>query len=164
MWNAWTAPPGARPSDDDPWACDAHCARCGELAQDCHCDEDDMSEQQTSLGRALRRIAQGTRLTSLDAPIIDEAADKLDALAAQSGWQPIESAPKKHKHVVMLYGEEFGRRVWMLGYYFKGVPGDGEGWITTIIYCEPSDDWRGSGPQPMCWMPLPAAPGEEHTP
>jgi hypothetical protein len=46
MWNAWTAPPGARPSDYDPWACEAHCARCGELAQDCHCDEDDMSEQQ----------------------------------------------------------------------------------------------------------------------
>jgi hypothetical protein len=40
MWNAWTAPPGARPSDDDPWSCEAHCARCGELAQDCHCDED----------------------------------------------------------------------------------------------------------------------------
>ena len=44
MWNAWTAPPGARPSDYDPWACEAHCARCGELAQDCHCDEDDEDE------------------------------------------------------------------------------------------------------------------------
>jgi hypothetical protein len=41
MWNAWTAPPGALPSDYDPWSCEAHCARCGELAQDCHCDEEE---------------------------------------------------------------------------------------------------------------------------
>jgi hypothetical protein len=40
MWNAWTAPPGALPRDYDPWACEAHCARCGELEQDCHCDEE----------------------------------------------------------------------------------------------------------------------------
>jgi hypothetical protein len=45
MWNAWTAPPGARPSDYDPWSCEAHCARCGELAQDCHCDEEDEGER-----------------------------------------------------------------------------------------------------------------------
>jgi hypothetical protein len=41
MWNAWTAPPGARPGDYDPWSCEAHCARCGELAEDCRCDDDD---------------------------------------------------------------------------------------------------------------------------
>lgn len=40
MWNAWTAPPGALPRDYDPWSCEAQCARCGELAQDCHCDEE----------------------------------------------------------------------------------------------------------------------------
>jgi hypothetical protein len=164
MWNAWTAPPGALPRDYDPWSCEAHCARCGELAQDCHCEDDeDMGErdfmEQTSLGRALRRIASTTRLSSLDVPIIEEAADRLDA----KRWQPIDSAPMKDKRVVMLYGEEFGRRVWMRGYYFKGVPGDGEGWITNIIYCEPNDDWRGSGPQPTHWTPLPSAPGEEHT-
>jgi hypothetical protein len=43
MWNAWTAPPGALPRDYDPWSCEAHCARCGELARDCHCDEDEMN-------------------------------------------------------------------------------------------------------------------------
>jgi hypothetical protein len=41
MWNAWTAPPGARSSDYEPWSCEAHCARCGELAQDCHCDDEE---------------------------------------------------------------------------------------------------------------------------
>jgi len=49
MWNAWTAPPGARHSDYDPWACEAHCARCGELAQDCHCDEDDMTRASSAM-------------------------------------------------------------------------------------------------------------------
>jgi hypothetical protein len=43
----------------------------------------DVRQEQTSLGRALRRIAQGSRLTSLDVPIIEEAADKIDALASQ---------------------------------------------------------------------------------
>lgn len=48
MWNPWTAPPGARPSDYDPWSHDAHCARCGELAQDCRCDDEDLlNEDQT---------------------------------------------------------------------------------------------------------------------
>jgi hypothetical protein len=42
MWNAWTAPPGALPQDYDTWSCEAHCVRCGELAQDCHCDEHEM--------------------------------------------------------------------------------------------------------------------------
>jgi hypothetical protein len=46
MWNAWTAPPGARPSDYDPWSCEAYCARCGELAQDCRCDDDDSLNQE----------------------------------------------------------------------------------------------------------------------
>jgi hypothetical protein len=54
MWNAWTAPPGARPSDYDPWTCEAHCARCGELAQDCHCDEDDDMHRET-YGQAVER-------------------------------------------------------------------------------------------------------------
>jgi hypothetical protein len=47
MWNAWTAPPGALPRDYDPWSCEAHCARCGELAQDCHCEDDDSSNEDT---------------------------------------------------------------------------------------------------------------------
>lgn len=41
MWNAWTAPPGALPRDYEPWSCEAHCARCGELPQDCHCEDDE---------------------------------------------------------------------------------------------------------------------------
>lgn len=54
MWNAWTAPPGALPRDYDPWSCEAHCARCGELAQDCHC-EDDMTTDAPSLAQRVTR-------------------------------------------------------------------------------------------------------------
>jgi hypothetical protein len=36
----------------------------------------------TTLGRALRRIAQGKALSSLDVPLIEEAADQVDALKA----------------------------------------------------------------------------------
>ena len=36
----------------------------------------------TPLGRALRRIADGTRLSSLDVPVLEDAADEIDALTA----------------------------------------------------------------------------------
>ncbi len=43
-----------------------------------------MSEnRETPLGRALRRIAKGTRLSSLDVPVLDDAADEIDALTAR---------------------------------------------------------------------------------
>lgn len=71
-----------------------------------------------------------------------------------SGWQPIETAPRQHKQVVLLYGEEYGRRIWGRGYYFKGVPGDGEGWVTSSFYTEPEDDSRGIF-TPTHWMPMP---------
>lgn len=75
----------------------------------------------------------------------------------QNGWQPIATAPKD-KRVVLLYGEEHHRRVWARGYYFKGVPGDGEGWVASIFYTEPDDDTRGAFMNLTHWMPLPPAP------
>jgi hypothetical protein len=43
---------------------------------------------ETSLGRALRRIAKGNRLSSLDVPILEDAADELDhAKAALTSYE-----------------------------------------------------------------------------
>jgi len=36
----------------------------------------------TPLSRALRRIAKGTRLSSLDVPVLEDAADEIDSLTA----------------------------------------------------------------------------------
>lgn len=57
MWNAWTAPPGALPHDYDPWSCEAHCVRCRELAQDCHCEDEQMIDPQL-LERGRRLLAK----------------------------------------------------------------------------------------------------------
>lgn len=85
-----------------------------------------------------------------------EAARVLDAPPAPSGWQPIESAPKDEGSV-MLYGEGFGYRAWMCG-YFKSFSDGSSGWITSVIYTEPQDTWRGSGPTPTHWAPIPRPP------
>lgn len=42
-----------------------------------------MTYPETPLGRALRRIARGNKLSSLDVPIIDDAADLIDELTAR---------------------------------------------------------------------------------
>ena len=76
------------------------------------------------------------------------------------GWQPIATAPKEHKRVLMLYGCEFGRHILGRGYWFKGVPGDDEGWVTSGFYTSPEDDMRGTF-TPTHWMPLPRPPVEE---
>jgi hypothetical protein len=88
MWNAWTAPPGALPRDYDPWSCEAHCARCGELVQDCHCDDDD--DDMTSLERKalidrLRRLAElgeddNREWVQEIRTVVTEAADALSAI------------------------------------------------------------------------------------
>ncbi len=74
------------------------------------------------------------------------------------GWQPIETAPRDGRRV-LVYGVQFRRRCFGVGYYFKGVPGDGEGWIAQMFYTEPTDDARGSM-EPSHWMPLPPPPTE----
>lgn len=73
-------------------------------------------------------------------------------------WQPIDSAPKDR--VVLLYGCEYHRHVFGRGYWFHGVPGDGEGWITSSFYTSPEDDSRGIF-TPTHWMPMPAPPNGE---
>jgi hypothetical protein len=73
-------------------------------------------------------------------------------------WQSIASAPKDGTHL-MLYGEAYGYRAWMRGSYRSFADGSA-GWITNIIYTEP-DEWRGSGPPPTHWMPLPPAPPKD---
>lgn len=89
----------------------------------------------------------------------EQAAElrKLRLAYDRSRWQPIETAPRRNKLVLLLYGEENGRRIWGRGYYFKGVPGDGEGWVTSIFYTEPEDDARGNF-TPTHWMFMPEEP------
>jgi hypothetical protein len=70
-------------------------------------------------------------------------------------WQPIDSAPKHG--VILLYGCEHHRHIWGRGYWFQGVPGDGEGWITSSFFTSPKDDMRGTF-TPTHWMALPDPP------
>lgn len=55
---------------------------------------------QTPLGRALRRIAAGERLSSLDVPVLEDAADEIDELthvlrgAARAAVYPAPSAAR----------------------------------------------------------------------
>ena len=75
-----------------------------------------------------------------------------------SAWQPISSAPKDGTRI-MVYACAHNRHWFGSGYYFKGVPGDGEGWIAHSFYTAPENDSSGSF-QPTHWMPLPAPPQE----
>jgi len=72
------------------------------------------------------------------------------------GWQPIATGPIDGSHV-MLYACSFRRHWFGTGYYFKGVPGDGEGWIASSFYTLPNNDSSGSF-TPTHWMPLPPPP------
>lgn len=67
-------------------------------------------------------------------------------------WRAIDTAPKDGR-VILVYGCEFKRHIFGRAYYFKGVPGDGEGWITSSFFTLPSDDMRGSF-TPTHWMPM----------
>jgi hypothetical protein len=40
------------------------------------------ARRETPLSRALRRMARGTRLSSLDVPVLEDAADEIDDLTA----------------------------------------------------------------------------------
>jgi hypothetical protein len=106
MWNAWTAPPGARPSDYDPWSCEAHCARCGELAQDCHCDEDEElmadrlkdSERLVSARGALAITIGRYQLAKVGTEKYFELARELDRRVAELEAAAVESAQAKRGH------------------------------------------------------------------
>jgi hypothetical protein len=74
-----------------------------------------------------------------------------------AGWMPIATAPKDGSRV-MVYACEFKRHWYGIGYYFKGVPGDGEGWIAHSFYTAPFNDSSGSITSPTHWMPLPEPP------
>jgi hypothetical protein len=73
-------------------------------------------------------------------------------LIEQQQWQPIETAPKDGRQV-LLYGCEHKRHWFGSGYYFKGVPGDGEGWIAHSFYTLPVNDSSGCF-TPSHWRPL----------
>lgn len=81
---------------------------------------------------------------------------ELERLKAQTTWRPVETAPKDGR-VLLLYGVQLKRRIFGSGYWFQGVPGDGEGWIAQAFHTQPSDDMRGSF-TPTHWMPLPSPP------
>lgn len=79
--------------------------------------------------------------------------------AAAPQWRSIESAPKDGTRV-LVYACAHKRHWFGTGYYFKGVPGDGEGWIAHSFYTTPKDDCSGSF-EPTHWQPmltLPEAP------
>ena len=80
---------------------------------------------------------------------------------APQGWQPIDTAPKDGT-VLLLYAEAYHRIIWGRGWYFKGVPGDGEGWIAHSFYTQPKDDMIGAF-EPTHWHPLPSPPPEPTT-
>ena len=92
----------------------------------------------------------------------EELAEAKSALASaearrlEADWRPIETAPKDGTRV-MVYGCEYRRHWFGVGYYFKGVPGDGEGWIASSFLTMPNNDSSGSF-TPSHWKPLPAPP------
>lgn len=90
---------------------------------------------------------------------------QLEALLTVSGvppWQAIETAPKDGSRV-LLYSCEYKRHWFGSGYYFKGVPGDGEGWIAHSFLTVPNNDSSGTF-EPSHWMPLPAPPAVSGVP
>ena len=112
MWNAWTAPPGALPRDYEPWSCEAHCARCGELPQDCHC-EDDMSFE--TYGEAVEH--QG----------IPEIFDWIIQLAEKHGRMPVgfwDMSPKDGWRLVVngTKDERDGVPPWHALVEHRGLP------------------------------------------
>ncbi len=76
---------------------------------------------------------------------------------ARQEWQPIESAPKD-TNVKLFYGIVNHDFVWGSGYWWQGVPGDGQGWVASVFYSRPGN-MRGNF-QPTHWMPLPKGPKE----
>lgn len=75
-------------------------------------------------------------------------------------WQPIETAPKDGTRL-LLYACEYRRHWFGSGYYFKGVPGDGEGWIAHSFCTTPVNDSSGSF-TPTHWMPMLQPPKASH--
>jgi hypothetical protein len=112
-----------------------------------------------SLVRALRRVAQGTRLSSLDAPLIEDAADILERAGApgsRDGWQPISSAPKDGRLVWLVQnGDALGLSAahQFAGYYVPDKRYAAGG------FWQMQD--RNYVAQPTHWRALPAAPGAE---
>ncbi len=78
------------------------------------------------------------------------------------GWRSIDSAPKDGRFV-LLYACAFKRHWFGRGYYFQGVPGDGEGWIAHSFYTMPVNDSSGSF-TPTHWQPMPLPPVPRETP
>jgi hypothetical protein len=97
----------------------------------------------------------GESMNGRDFAVKCEMADGAMVKLAQT-WQTIDSAPKDETSV-MLYGQGHGYRAWMCG-YFKSFSDGSAGWINSIIYTEPEDRWRGSGPTPTHWAPIPRPP------
>lgn len=86
------------------------------------------------------------------------AADALNV--PPQPWMQIDTAPKDGRRI-LVYGVEFRRHSYGIGYYWRGVPGDGEGWVAHVIYSAPDDDFRGAMHNLTHWMPLPTPPPQE---
>lgn len=123
---------------------------------------------------ALARLASGCVATGMDA--IDpkdvlRLIARIRALESASqpggGWQPIETAPKTGRTLLLGYLNRAGnwrtvRGQWMSSEYIDqhwedpDDPGDLEGWYETSVEADDTPNcWHI---KPTHWMPLPAAP------
>jgi hypothetical protein len=124
---------------------------------------------ETPLVRALRRIAKGARLSSLDVPILDDAVDEIDALTSENtrlraeigrgaapppqAWQSIDTAPKDGTWVLLARRQVLsGELIVVSGSWNSGGSMHMPHWMTPVL-----------GFKPTHWMALPAPPEGERT-
>lgn len=87
-----------------------------------------------------------------------------DRPLATASWQPIGSAPKDGRVVLLWWRSEFGPdyvAYWACGYWKEF--GDGsKGWIGESFHASEPRCWtRIVGERPTHWMPLPAPPSQK---
>lgn len=107
------------------------------------------------------------------AALIDHIEERLAAVASAqapgepTGWQPIETAPKTGRTLLLGYFNACGKWRTLCGQWFTDAVIQEEwtnsdvheaGWFETSVECDDEDS--GCWPtDPTHWMPLPASPG-----
>lgn len=94
--------------------------------------------------------------------MIPDLLAEVDRLRALTTWQPIETAPKDGTRVE-VYGVNFRRHCFGIGYYVSGAPFDEEGWIAHVSYALPQNDVAGIM-YPTHWRPLAVPPKSQESP
>lgn len=111
------------------------------------------NEGEPTISEMFAKMAEQLRMSAVHTEVVLAAAARAQAL--EQSWRTIETAPKDRR--ILVYGCEFKRHWFGTAYWFQGVPGDGEGWITSSFYTMPVNDCAG-GFTPTHWMPLPGIP------